>query len=254
MPAIGDDTNVTADVDDADVKDDVTTESSPPAASPVEPDTVSPARTRSRPKSPLTRQHAEQAGRYAVAAATGVARAITGLARFGAHAVGQVGAVMREIPPTLRMLFVFGVLTLLAMAGSLTLAGTPGLVCAVVLVPICSITLGALGHRWFAGAGAEPESGSRVSRAETAELERSMVYADKKLSMALNSLGSDRHQHAVIALFQAKTAVELALGTENDDDRQAAPIPVDAYRVRPRIQAGSLTKADAPESDSLAAS
>lgn len=165
--------------------------------------------------------------------------------------------MVREIPPALQLLFAFGVLTLLAVAGAMTASGTLGLVCTVVLVPILSITVGALGHRWFARADAElraqPGVTHRAHR-EPAELERAMVYADRKLSSALNSLGSDRHQHAVIALFQAKTAVELALGTENQDDRPDAPIPVDAYRLRPRIQAGSLMKAAAPESDSLAAS
>ena len=67
-----------------------------------------------------------------------------------------------------------------------------------------------------------------------------MGYVDRKLTLALNSLGSERHQQAVIALFQAKTAVELALGTEQDDsEREAEPVHVDAYRLRPRIQAGS---------------
>lgn len=132
--------------------------------------------------------------------------------------------------------------------GSIAATGTLALICSVVVVPVCSIALGALGYRWFGKAPAQPAPAG-------SDLSRSVVYVDKKLTLALNSLGSERHQQALIALFQAKTAIELALGTEQDDaDRDNAPVQVDAYRLRPRIQDGSSAKAAMPESNSLAAS
>jgi hypothetical protein len=57
----------------------------------------------------------------------------------------------------------------------------------------------------------------------------------------------------VIALFQAKTAVELTLGTEQDTAGHIdEPVPLEDYGLRPRIQAG--TGSTLSESNSLAAS
>ncbi|PRC62924.1 hypothetical protein C6A85_00495, partial [Mycobacterium sp. ITM-2017-0098] len=53
------------------------------------------------------------------------------------------------VPPALQLLFACGVLMLLGIVGSIALSGTIGLMCAVVVVPVCSIAVGALGHRWY---------------------------------------------------------------------------------------------------------
>lgn len=195
-------------------------------------------RSWSAPKSPITRTQVDEFGRTAAkasrAAATAAAKALVGIARFIARALAQVGRAIDAVPAALQLLAVLAVATLFGVVGSITAAGTLGLICSVVVVPVCSIVLGALGHRWFTKRTAAPA-------AAESDLSRSVGYVDRKLTLALNSLGSERHQQAVIALFQAKTAVELALGTEQDDsDRDdAAPVHVDAYRLRPRIQAGS---------------
>lgn len=58
----------------------------------------------------------------------------------------------------------------------------------------------------------------------------------------------------MIALFQAKTAVELTLGTEQDEASHIdALLAVDGHDTRPRIRAGSAPKS-LRESNSLAAS
>lgn len=218
------------------------------------------------PKAPVSRKQVDDVGRVAgkavvvtgkalINAVAAVAKALAGVARCGARAVVQVWHAIEGVPAAVQLMSVVAILMLLGIVGSIALAGTAGLVCAIVVVPVCSITLGALGHRWIGrhGQAVAPVADTRGAPVATSELQRSVNYVDKKLTVALNSLGSDRHQQAVIALFQAKTAVELALGTEQDaESHDDAPVQVDAYRLRPRIQAGS--KSTMSESNSLAAS
>jgi hypothetical protein len=126
----------------------------------------------------------------------------------------------------------------------------------VVVVPVCSITLGALGQRWYSGLGTQQAEHTNAPATEpaTSELQRSVEYIDKKLTVALTSFGTERHQQAVIALFQAKTAVELTLGTEQDTASHDVPLPADGHELRPRIRVGPASKTLLRESNSLAAS
>ena len=255
----GDDTDVVADTNVIKVNSSAEAADPQPGA-PAAAEAAAPApgqpaaqqRAWSVPKAPVSRKQVDDFGRTVAkgtaAAASVVGKAVAGIARFSAHLFAQIWRAIEAVPAALQVLAVFAVLMLLGVVGSIAAAGTLGLVCSVVVVPVCSITLGALGHRWFSRSPAEPA-------VTESDLSRSVVYVDRKLTLALNSLGSERHQQAVIALFQAKTAVELALGTERDDaDRDNAPVQVDAYRLRPRIQAGSASKVAMSESNSLAAS
>ena len=212
------------------------TESSAPAA---------PQRPWSVPRVPVDRKQVDDAGRKVargvVVAVTAIARAVTGLGRYGVRTVAGVWRAVEGVPAAVRALFVAAGLALMGIAGSVALSGAPGLICAIVVVPTCCVVLGVLGHRWFSshGSAASSAAAPQTTVPGAADLERSVTYVDKKLTVALNSLGSDRHQQAVIALFQAKTAVELALGTEQDPEtRDDAPVHVDAQRLRPRIQRG----------------
>lgn len=215
----------------------------PQAAAPAAAEAAAPEQTAaqqrawSMPKAPVSRKQVDEFGRTAAQAsvktASAIAKALAGIARFAAHLVARIWRAVEAVPAALQLLAVVAIAMLLGIVGSIAATGTLGLICSVVVVPVCSIALGALGHRWFNRTPVEPA-------AAESDLSRSVAYVDKKLTLALNSLGSERHQQAVIALFQAKTAVELALGTEQDDDaRDDAPVHVDAYRMRPRIQAGS---------------
>ncbi|TFV60982.1 hypothetical protein E4P42_01990 [Mycobacterium sp. PS03-16] len=198
------------------------------------------------PTSPVTREHVDALGRGAVKAATGIAAAIAAVGRVAARMVTQTWRVIDHVPAALRVLSVVGILMLLGIVGTIALPGTAGLLCAVVVVPLCSITVGALGHRWFSTPPSEKAPRTDVPAPEiaTSDLARSVAYVDTKLTLALNAFGSDRHEQAVIALFQAKTAVELALGTERDTDtRLDAPLPITDHPRRPRIQAGSASLA-----------
>ncbi|BBX68650.1 hypothetical protein MPSYJ_21110 [Mycolicibacterium psychrotolerans] len=209
------------------------------------------------PKSPITREKADAAGRAALHAVRGLAGFVVSFARTLARAVAGAGRLIAAVPPAVQLFSGAGVLMLLGIVGAITLGNTAGLLCTVVVIPVCAGVLGALGHRWYSGLAAEaiPRADTQRPEPTTADLQRSVHYVDRKLAVALTSLGTERHQQAVIALFQAKTAVELTLGTEQDatscSDLSFRP---DDYAVRPRIRAGTEPTPALHESNSLAAS
>jgi hypothetical protein len=205
------------------------------------------------PKSPVTRKQADQMGQIALKAITGIATFIASLARAGARAVRQVWCVVEAVPAAVQLFVVAGVLMLLGVAGAITLHNSLGLICTVVVIPVCAGILGILGHRWYSGVSAEATRPPHAAEPAVSDLQRSVQYVDKKLAVALSSLGTEHHQQAVIALFQAKTAVELTLGTEqNSESCVDVPLRADDYGLRPRIRAGSTSALR--ESNSLAAS
>ncbi|WP_457224533.1 hypothetical protein [Mycolicibacterium sp. CBM1] len=225
-----------------------------PAAAP-QPAPAARRRSWSMPKSPVNRQQADQVGRSLVQAIAAVGKAIATAARFFARTVQQVWRAIEAVPPAVQAFGAAAILMLLGIVGAITLADTVGLVCTVVVIPVCAATLGALGHRWYSGLGAAvvPSSRARPLEPAASDLQRSVEYVDKKLALALSSFGTDHHQQAVIALFQAKTAVELTLGTEQDAEAYSdVPLRADDYGLRPRIRAGS--GAALREGNSLAAS
>ncbi|WP_246227719.1 hypothetical protein [Mycolicibacterium helvum] len=234
----------------------------PPAAEPVaaeepaEPQAAaapSPQRTWSMPKSPITRKQADEMGRTALKAVTAIARFVAGVARSGARAVRQVWHVIQAVPAGVQLCFGAGATMLLGVVGAITLHTTLGLICIVVVIPVCAAILGALGHRWYSGLATESTQQTQTAQPATSDLERSVHYVDTKLTQALTSFGTEHHQQAVIALFQAKTAVELTLGTEHDvTSFFDVPLRADDYGLRPRIQAGSTSALR--ESNSRAAS
>lgn len=202
------------------------------------------------PKSPVTREHADKVGRIAVkAGADG--------ARFIARIVGQLGRTIESVPPTVRLLILTGVLMLLGIVGAIASPDALGLMCIVVVIPVCSMILGALGHRWYSGLGDQHQPGAvgQAGEIPVSDLQRSVEYVDKKLTFALSSFGAERHQHAMIALFQAKTAVELTLGTEPDAAGSVeALLSVDDRNARPRIRVGAASASPLREGNTLAAS
>ncbi|MGA5463594.1 hypothetical protein [Mycobacterium sp. NPDC050041] len=192
-------------------------------------------RTWTMPKSYVTRQHVDRLGRFTSKAGAGIAVVAADVARSGGRVVKQAWSAMGVVPPTLRLLAVLGLLTLLGIVGSIALADTPKLFCAIVIVPVCSVAFGALAHGWVSRNGdvGVPRTDARDADAKAAEIARSVVYVDKKLTVALSAIGTEHHQQAVIALVQAKTATDLALGADT-----GAALTVDDLRRRPRIQAG----------------
>ncbi len=208
----------------------------------------------SMPKHAVTREQADKVGQIARNAATAVIAFVAGIARSGAEALRQLSRAIAAVPPAVRLVTAVGVTMLLGIVGAIALQNSLGLACIVVVVPVCSFALGALAHRWYSGLGVEPAPRVESQGASPTELQRSVEYVDKKLAVALNAFGAERQQHAMIALFQAKTAVELTLGTEQDETSHIdALLSVEGHDARPRIRAGSAPKS-LRESNSLAAS
>lgn len=228
-----------------------------PPVEPVVAPTPPQQRSWTMPKSPVTRQQADEMGRAARNAVTGIAGFIAGIARSFAGAVQRLWRAIDKVPPSVKLLAVAGVLMLLGVVGAISLDNTLGLLCTVLVIPVCAAILGALGHRWYSRLDNEPAEKAAAPALEpaTSDLQRSVEYVDKKLAVALTSFGTERHQQAVIALFQAKTAVELTLGTEQDPaSYDGVPLPADGQDLRPRIRVGSASKSLLRESNSLAAS
>ncbi len=209
----------------------------------------------SMPKSPVTHERVDGMSRAAVKAVKSISMVVADSARFGTRAVTKAGRAAGAVPPALRLFVCAGLLMLFGVVGAITLQTTVGLVCIVVVVPVCSAVLGVLGYRWYSGLGGEAaqHTNPQPAQPDTSELQRSVQYVDRKLALALTSLGTEHHQQAVIALFQAKTAVELTLGTEQDDAGDFS-VPVGAGDLRPRIRAGVGSASALRESNSLAAS
>lgn len=212
-------------------------------------------RSWSMPKSPVTRERVDAISRGAHKAVTAIVKLVADIARFGARAVTKAWRAVGAVPPALRLFLGAGLLMLFGVVGAITLHTTVGLVCIVVVVPVCSAILGVLGYRWYSGLAIEAaqHTNTQPAQPDTSELQRSVQYVDKKLALALTSLGTEHHQQAVIALFQAKTAIELTLGTEQDDAGDFG-VPLPAGDLRPRIRAGARSASALRESNSLAAS
>lgn len=183
-----------------------------------------------------------------------VGATIAGAARIGASAARWMWHVAETVPPAVRGAGFAAVVALLGVVGAIALQNTVGLVCIVVVVPVASSVLGALAHGWYSRVTAQPRTSTDAIDPSASELRRSVDYVDNKLALALTSLGTDRHQQAVVALFQAKTAVELTLGTERESQSYDVALRADDYGLSPRGGAGSKATSALRENNSLAAS
>lgn len=202
------------------------------------------------PKPPVTRAQADKMGRVAVDATASIAKALAAVARFAGRTVTRLWRAIEAVPRALLLFVTAGLLLLVGLTGAIALDNSLGLLCTVMVIPVSAIILGALGQRWYSGVST-PQASHHTTPAAT-ELQRSVEYVDKKLAVALTTFGTERHQQAVIALFQAKAAVELTLGTEQDGAELVdVPLPDES---RPRIRIGSNSKSLLRENNSLAAS
>ena len=227
-----------------------------PAAEPVSADRPTGPKW-SMPKSPVTRKHADEAGRIALEVAGAVARWVAGVARYGTRIARMLWCRLEVVPSAVKLFYGAVLLTLLGIVGAVAYDNALGVMCTVVVVPVCAGILGAFGHRWYSALdeGSARRTDPRAAEPTETDLQRSVRYVEKKLSLALTSFGTEHHQQAVIALLQAKTAVELTLGTEQDLTSYAdIALRADDYGLRPRIRAGSGSTSAPREGNSLAAS
>lgn len=201
-------------------------------------------RTWSMPKPPISRKQVDDIGRLVLKAMAGVAGFVAATARYGAIGVAKMWRRFEAVPAAGKLSSLTLLALLLGISGAIALDNALGVLCTVAVVPVCAGILGALGHRWYSRLGEETAQRTDARPAEPAdsELQKSVEYVDRKLTLALTSFGTEHHQLAVIALFQAKTAVELTLGTEQDlasyGDIALRP---DDYGLRPRIRGGSTS-------------
>lgn len=185
-----------------------------------------------------TRKRADELGRIAIRLAGIFGAVVAKLGQSAAKVCGGItrfgGQVLNEVPPALQLLGALGLCTILSIFGSVSLDNALGKSCAVVFVPAFAVAFGVVAHRWYSGLGDRTRSGSHAPAHSASELERSVEYADAKLAFALSAFGTERHQQAVVALIQAKTATELSFGAAQESV---------GYRPRPRIRDGGVTKA-----------
>lgn len=208
---------------------------------PVAPESVVPSTANPMSETP------RRVGNVALKTLTGIARSIIRVTRYGALAARQVWCAFEAVSPAVKRLTVTGLLTLLGVAGALTFHNAFGVICIVVIVPACAAVIGALGYRMY--------NSPATAAPAASDLQRSVEYVDKKLALALSSFGTDHHQQALIALFQAKTAVEITLGTEQDAATYAdVSLRLDDYPSRARIRSGTGPTSALREENSLAAS
>lgn len=170
-------------------------------------------------------------------AAGAIAAGIAGIARRGAAALRWIWRILETVPPSVRGFGLAAVVMLLGIVGAITDHNTFGLVCIVVVIPVCASILGALAQRWYSGSGGAQSP---------------IRYVDNKLALALTALGTERDQQAMVALFQAKTAAELTLGTEQESPSCDVALRADDYALSPRVRAGSNATSPLPEGNSLA--
>ncbi len=205
---------------------------SPPSATPAASERP---RVWSMPTVNTARKHADKFGRIAIKVGAivatfgrSVAKVCRGIATFGWH-------IVSEVPPALRLLGALALAAFLSVAGSLSLDNAFGATCAIAFVPGFSLAFGVVAHRWYTGLGEERGPRKDVKNATTTalDLQRSVEYVDSKLAFALSAFGTERHQEAVVALIQAKTATELSFGT--------APESVQ-HGHRPRIRDGGASQ------------
>ena len=163
---------------------------------------------------PLAAANARQTWTAAVARQTAtVSSKLSPIARLAGDRIASAS------PMTL-FLGVLGLFAALSIVASLAFDNALGVASAALFVPALSAAFGAVAMRSM-----DARRTSRALRedalregAQLRQLERTLHYVDTKLSTGLTQFGSDRHNDAVIAMFQAKAATELYLGSAPDLD------------------------------------
>lgn len=183
----------------------------------------------SMPTATTTRKYTDEFEQIAIEFGAGVATIGRSVAKMCGGVVTSGWHIIREVPPAVRLLGALGLAALLSIIGSTALDNTLGATCAVAFVPGFSLAFGAVAHHFFRGP---------ADQHSAPDLERSIEYVDGKLACALNAFGTERHQQAVIALIQAKTATELFFGTAQESVQ---------HGLRPRIKDGGVSKTRRPE-------
>lgn len=126
----------------------------------------------------------------------------------------QAGDRVAAASPMTLLVSLLGVLAVLSVVASVSYDNSLGVASAVLFVPALSAAIGALAMRCaLARQSAQTvREDARQEATEQRHLEHTLDYVDDKLTAALTQFGSDRHNDAVVAMFQAKAATELYRG------------------------------------------
>ena len=170
------------------------------------------------PREPATRRPRPQWGR------TVARQAATVSAKLGPVVRGAGDRVAAASPTTL-LLGVLAVLVIASIVAALAFRSSLGVAAIVLFIPTLSAAIGAVGMRCLDDRRKSQER-NETAREETRalhQIEHTLDYVDTKLTTALTQFGTERHNEAVIGMFQAKAATELYLGTGSRPDRSSAP-------------------------------
>ncbi len=126
--------------------------------------------------------------------------------------------------PTTLLLSLLGVLVTMSVVAALTFEGSLGVAAIVLFTPLLSAAVGAVTMRCIDDRrkSLEKSETARDDRRTLNQIEHTLDYVDGKLTAALTQFGTERHNEAVIGMFQAKAATELYLGAARPLERGRA--------------------------------
>lgn len=159
--------------------------------------------------------------------------------QWGRTAARQAAAVSSKLAPVVRgagdrvaaasattlLSGLLGALLISSVIAGLTSNGSLGVAATVLFIPMLSGVIGAIGMRCLderRRAQAQLDNEREETRT-LQQIEHTLDYVDTKLTTALTQFGTDRHNEAVIGMFQAKAATELYLGTDRRAEARSAP-------------------------------
>ncbi|MFZ0835335.1 MAG: hypothetical protein WAM92_20130 [Mycobacterium sp.] len=139
--------------------------------------------------------------------------------------VRRAGDRVAAASPTTLLLALLSVLVASSIVAALTFDSSLGVAATVLFIPMLSAAVGAITMRCLDDrrkSQAQREDAREEARA-LHQIEHTLDYVDAKLTTALTQFGRERHNAAVIGMFQAKAATELYLGTVHRPARSSSP-------------------------------
>ena len=239
---------VTADAPTAQLKADTEHEPEPKAADEA-PAAPTPSATSAQTTRAALAAATAQATRTALAASATLAASIASAAPKAAPVAKRWLTHLREFRPSPMMtLAILGGLAGLSVVGGLAFPNSViGQACAIVLVPGLCIAVGIAASRWYSKHAPDHHSVTAIRTPDypTPQLDRSVRFVDDRLSAAQVHLQNGHTLGVLIEIVRAKTATELAMGTEQQpsypempgsaSSEQAPRAFDDDDQMRPRI-------------------
>ncbi|OBJ68615.1 hypothetical protein A5643_01475 [Mycobacterium sp. 1274756.6] len=163
----------------------------------------------------------------------------------------QAGDRIAAASPMTLLAALLGLLTILSIVAALSSDTSLGATSTVLFVPAFSAALGALAMRGLIVRRRDQAlaDDARHDATELRQLEHTLDYIDTKLDAALTQFGSERHNDAVVAMFQAKAATELYRGAAELDRRTETRYALADFLTPAALQAGE--RAERPAGLSL---